>query len=509
MNGEYQCPLTSAAISYAWGQLARRAGLSADEVTNAGTEILGTPVYYVRPDWPRPDGPGIIVVPCEETAFCGVLDRSPNSLDWLSSKEAVPPGIRPPFERAVPVLFWGQGYERGNKPFAERTRDGSVVFYADIVAATMFMLSRWEERTGCVRDQHGRFPASASVAQKQGFLDQPVIDQYALLLRAWLMALLPRWRPIPRAFSARLTHDVDHMRRFQSHYAALRNVGGDLLKRHDPKRAWETSVNAVRQRLAPDTTSYFRGIHTLSTLSNRFGLESAFYFMAVDPRLRGQRYDIESPSIRRCVHNLRSQGFQIGLHASYDSLNDPNRLAEEKGRLDSVLGETRYGGRQHFLRFRVPDTWRHWEQAGLTYDSTMGYPDCEGFRCGTCHPFRPFDVERDREFNLLEWPLIVTDVTLRTYREMTPEEGEARILELARRCREVEGTLTLVWHNSSLDGQWEPWAQAYTRVVEKLGADVHARSVERSTSPHQYPLMLDVGQPKEAVTMKRAWEDRP
>jgi hypothetical protein len=136
--------------------------------------------------------------------------------------------------------------------------------------------------------------------------------------------------------------------------------------------------------------------------------------------------------------------------------------------MDTLLGKTNYGGRQHFLRFQVPDTWRHWEQVGLSYDATLGYADHEGFRCGTCHPFRPFDVEQNRELDLWEVPLIVMDGTLHNYRQLTPEQGEARILELAHRCQQVEGTFTLLWHNSSLSGDWLPWSKVYRRVIREL-----------------------------------------
>lgn len=48
--------------------------------------------------------------------------------------------------------------------------------------------------------------------------------------------------------------------------------------------------------------------------------------------------------------DLVEQGFEVGLHVGYDTLNDPTLLAEEKARLDAVLGHTRYGGRQHYFR---------------------------------------------------------------------------------------------------------------------------------------------------------------
>lgn len=457
--------LTETAVEYTWRQLVQRASVTGGDPQDAGFERLGIPVHYAKPDQVQPDRPGIIVVPCSDADWWALLERAPHSLDWLSANEVVPRGARLPFDDPILVLFWGEGFEDGGKPFAELRPDGIVVFYADIIAATFFMLSRWEETVVPARDEHERFPATASVAYKQGFLDRPVVDEYALILREWLKVLLPGWDPKRRSFSVKLSHDVDRIRSFPNWYAAIRTFGGDLLKRHSPRRAWQTGVGAI----FPHQNPCFKGVRFLAELSHEYGLgDDAFYFMAAGPGQFECSYDPASPLIRRCIEDLREQGFEIGFHAGYHTFNDPEQLAKEKARLDAVLGETRYGGRQHFLRFQVPHTWRHWEQVGLSYDSTMTYADHEGFRCGTCHPFRPFDVEQNRELDLWEWPLIVMDGTLHDYRGLTPEQSEARILKLARRCKQVEGTFTLLWHNSSLDGEWRPWAEVYRQVVRAL-----------------------------------------
>jgi hypothetical protein len=327
------------------------------------------------------------------------------------------------------------------------------------------MLTRWEETVTATRDEHGRFPATGSVAYKQGFLDRPIVDEYALILREWLKMLLPGWEPKPRPFSVKLSHDVDKIRRLAQWLPAAMTFGGDLLKRHSPSKAWQTASGWA----LPSRDPYLQGIQALAQVSEEHGLgNDAFNFMAADPSPLDSDYDLAMPRVRDCITRLRERGFEIGFHASYHTMNNPRQLAQEKARFESLTGEAQAGGRQHFLRFRVPDTWRHWEQAGLAYDSTMAYADCEGFRCGTCHPFHPFDVEQDRELTLWEQPLIVMDNTLRDYRALTPEQGQARILELARCCRRVEGTFTLLWHNSSLDGDWRPWVNVYQRVVREL-----------------------------------------
>jgi hypothetical protein len=105
---------------------------------------------------------------------------------------------------------------------------------------------------------------------------------------------------------------------------------------------------------------------------------------------------------------------------------------------------------------------------GLTYDSTVAYADHEGFRCGTCHPFRPFDLQQGRELDLWEVPLIAMENTLRTYRGFSPEQAEKRILELAGRCKTVGGTFTLLWHPSRKTREIRLWREMYQRVLRAL-----------------------------------------
>ncbi len=478
MHTYSQFRLTDSAINYIWQQLAQRAGVASNGPCETGFEVLGVPVCYGHPQEIQLDRPGIVVARCDADAWSTLIQRPPNSLHWLPIHQAIPDNAKIAVDDPVPVVFWGKGYDDAGKPFAEQRADGTIMFYADIIAATFFMLSRWEETVVARRDVHGRFPASASVAYNQGFLDRPIVDEYALILQAWLKLILTSWEPRGCQFLVKLSHDIDYVYRFPNWIAALRIFARDLVKRRDPGAAWRTSAEAAMEAIAPRSGAYFRGILTLARMSKTYGLSNdAFYFMAVNPASQDSNYNPASPLVSECIQELREEGFEIGLHAGYDTLNNLQRLAEEKARLDAVLGSAQYGGRQHYLRFQVPQTWRHWDQVGLVYDSTMGYADHEGFRCGTCHAFRPFDLEEDRELDVWEQPLIVMDQTLKAYRRLSPEQGEAQILELAQRCKRVGGTFTLLWHNTSLSREWHRWRDIYQRVVAKLAQMQSAASM--------------------------------
>lgn len=452
--------LPVSAITYCVNELLHRAGVPIDGLGNTLSDF-GVTVNYAAPHQTVADKQVIFIVPCRESAWRSLLSSDTKTLIDAPTETAFPINVGQAAFPSIPVLFWGEGYEDGSKPFAERCEDGTVVFYADVLAATFFMLTRWDETVLSVRDQHGRFPATASVAYKQGFLDRPIVDEYALILQAWLKMLLPDWEPQPPRFSVKLSHDIDVVRS-----ASLRQLVGDLLKRRNLSQAAQT----FRQWVSPAQDPVLQGCYELADLSEQHGFQSAFYFMAADRSPLDSGYDPCSKPVQRLIDDLRQRGHEVGFHPGYQTFGNPEQFHIEKQRMDVALGATRYGGRQHFLRFRAPDTWRHWEEAGLTCDSTLSYADHEGFRCGTCHPFQPFDIERDRPLDLWEIPLIVMEGTLKQYRNLTPEQGEERILTLAQRCKAVNGFFTLLWHNTSLQGEWTPWAAMYRRVLPQLAA---------------------------------------
>ena len=68
------------------------------------------------------------------------------------------------------------------------------------------------------------------------------------------------------------------------------------------------------------------------------------------------------------------------------------------------IQQAQLGGRQHYLRWKTPDTAIAWDAAGLDYDSTLAFADRGGFRCGVCYEFPMYDLKNRRPLNLLQRP---------------------------------------------------------------------------------------------------------
>jgi hypothetical protein len=448
-------PITSNAIDYTWRQLARLVGV------DGGFEQLGLPTHYRLPQ--SASEPGIFIVPCSAEDIHRLLTANEPVGRILTAADFVPGQA---FQAAnLPMPLWGVGAI--DKPFAVcHPENRQLVIYADILALTFILLSRWEETLLDSRDLHGRFPAASSIAYRQGFLDRPLLDEIGLTLQGWLQVLLPDWTPRTSRFTVSLSHDLDHLNPIPAR-TLWRETTGDLVTRRNLPMALDSLAQILTGRGRWRT---HHAVRDLVHLSERYNFNSAFYVLIAQPSQYDEGYSLEDPAISMLIKELHHCGLEVGLHPGYDTLGSVEKVRDAKERLEGILGADITGGRQHYLRFSAPATWRHWVEAGLSYDSTLGYAEVEGFRCSTCKPYPVFDVEQDRELPLEERPLIVMDATLRQYRKLSPADALARILSLAGKCQAVGGTFTLLWHNTSLLRDWQPWRRTYICALQELAA---------------------------------------
>ena len=309
------------------------------------------------------------------------------------------------------------------------------------------------------RDARGRFPATASIALRERFLGLPLADAYVELLWSALAHAWPRLERTAPRHAVALTHDVDDpLASLGRRPAALaRQLGADALRRRDGAlaaqrvRSWAALARGEHRHDPYDTFGF------LMDVSERHGLASAFYFRAggATDGPREPPYTLEHPWVRALLRRVHGRGHEVGFHAGFDTHCDAGRTAAEFGRLRRAaeregIAQEAWGGRQHYLMWENPDTWANWDAAGLDYDTTLGFADHIGFRAGTSHPYRTFDVVRRRPLRLRERPLHVMDGTLFEYMRLAPDAALDQALAVAAECRRHGGTLTLLWHNNVL-----------------------------------------------------------
>jgi len=337
--------------------------------------------------------------------------------------------------------------------------DGGAIIRYDILGLAYWMLSRLEEVGRSDLDAHQRFPATASHAHNNGYLERPIVDEWLSILGQVIQCVWPQLELKQQEFSIRVSHDVDtpSLYAFKSWRMTGRMMARHLLKQRDLKAfitAPYVKLATQKQLHRADPYNTFEWLMDVSEANN---LKSAFYFICgcTNPA-RDANYEPEHPVIRDLIRRIHERGHEIGLHPSYGTFQNPLLIKQEADRLKQICAEEgikqdEWGGRMHYLRWEQPTTLRAWAHAGMSYDSTLGYADRPGFRCGTCHEYPAFDPVAQEQLKLRIRPLVVMECTVidEVYLGLgIGQEAEERILLLKERCRKVEGTFWLLWHNS-------------------------------------------------------------
>lgn len=188
----------------------------------------------------------------------------------------------------------------------------------------------------------------------------------------------------------------------------------------------------------------------IMALEEKYDAKSSFYLLALNKDNSDFSYDLED--LKNEIGFIRDQGWEVGLHGSHEASNNLEKIRKEKHNLEKNLGERVVGYRNHFMRFKIPDTWELLSEVGFEYDTTFGYADCVGFRNGMCHPFKPFNLNRNREIDIWEIPLAIMDCTLFDYMRLNSESAWSIIKKLIDSVEKYNGVLTILWHNTYMIG---------------------------------------------------------
>lgn len=334
----------------------------------------------------------------------------------------------------------------------------------DPLAAAFFCLSRCEEYGDALpRDPHGRPATAALHAARHGYLERPVVDEWALLLaRAWAAAD-PRVPPPVRAYRQVATIDLDN---------GLKYLGRPLWRsagawaRDALRGEWRDAAERLRVLLGRQPDPYLLDEAVLEALRASAGRVAAFVLAA--PRgAWDHAVPVAHPRYQRALRGL-AERIEVGLHPSYRTSEAPGMAQREREALERSVGRAVRISRQHFLRFRLPGTFRERIAMGLREEHSMGLHDRIGFRAGTCTPFAWYDLERDTATGLIIHPFAVMDSALDRKMGVAPAEAPARVRPVIDAVRRVEGAFTGLWHESYLarTGAKRAWRAAILAIAE-------------------------------------------
>ena len=371
----------------------------------------------------------------------GNIDRLPHPI-YGSNKFTI--------ESDIPIIF-------GNDEIS--IRNGNISCGIDIIASIFFMLSRWEERQSNLLDEHGRFPGCKSTAYRFGFLRRPVVNEYAEMIVAMLYDLgFPIKKIMRQGYRPILTHDIDNLENRTSIFKAAKMCAWSILKKHD----WKNGIASLRLPFIDDFDLY----DFFMDVSEQANVKSHFYFMSESSSTTIPDHEgyLNNDKLQSILTRIKSRGHEIGFHPSYFTLGDKRIFEAEYHRLFDVTLDKPKEGRQHYLRVKFPETMKNWSDNGFQIDSSMGYADVDGFRCGTGCEIPLFDYINRASIRLVERPLVVMDCTLSEYQNMTSDEIHKTLIKYIEIGKKYKMPITFLYHNSYFVGKNRALKRTYYKV---------------------------------------------
>lgn len=338
-------------------------------------------------------------------------------------------------------------------------------FDFDLLAATFYLITRYEEYMPHHTDEHGRYLASESVAYQQGFLRVPIADQWAVMLANKIVERYPAYQFPPRNFDFVNTIDIDaaYCYKHKDIFRSLTGLGRDLLHRHDiPAAKLRCQVLAHRTTDPFDTFEYI-----LEQQQRHRGIAMVFFALLADYGVNDKNISHHNEEFRQLLKHLGDYA-KIGIHTSYASFDEPRRVELERERLADIIHRNITRNRSHFLRIQLPKSYRTLIHYGIQHDFTMGYAEEPGFRAGTSVAYPFYDLESDCETPLTIHPFAVMEATLKRYQNMSPADAWEVFKQLMDAVKAVDGTFSCIWHNENLceDFGWKGWRKVYEQMLD-------------------------------------------
>ena len=337
-------------------------------------------------------------------------------------------------------------------------------FPFDMFASAFLLVSRYEEYLAYQKDEHHRFHATKSWAYRDGFLNSPMVNYYALAIQHILGKLFPVLKFNKTSFEYISTIDVD-MAYSYLYKGFKRNIGGafkDFVNARYGQIVTRIKVLIQHEKDPFDTFEYLQSIQV------KYGFKNIFFFLLANH----SKHDKNTPHtllpFRDLIQKISSV-HETGIHFSYQSHHKKNGYEIEKLRLSEITHHPTIQNRFHFLKFDIANTYAKILAIGIKSDYSMGYASHNGFRASIANPFYFFDLNNNQPTELKIYPFMYMDATLQYYQKMSIEKAKKEIQELIKTTQLVGGNFISIWHNNSLceQAEWRGWRELYEYTHEQ------------------------------------------
>jgi hypothetical protein len=329
-----------------------------------------------------------------------------------------------------------------HKAFFETSGD----FPFDIFAASFYLLSRYEEYLPHQKDEYGRYAHTNSLAFREQFLQQPLVNIWLGEFKKVLLQKFPSIRFRRGHFKCILSYDIDIAYSYLYKGFARTTAG---FARSIIRGEWSLVKDRwqVLRRTKKDPFDCFEWLdawHLYCRLRPYF-----FFLVPKNPSRYDKNTPVNTKSFKKLIEYYAAS-YKVGLHPSWQSGDDPSLLKEEFEWLEVVADKKVIHSRQHYIRLTLPQTYRELIKVGLEKDFSMGYGSINGFRASICSSYNWYDLEKEESTSLVLFPFCYMDANSFYEQKNTPQQAYTELVHYYEQVKNLKGVFISIWHNSIL-----------------------------------------------------------
>ncbi len=311
----------------------------------------------------------------------------------------------------------------------------------DIFSASFYLLTRYEEYLPHVKDAMGRFPALESLAFKENFLREPVIDIWAHKFKRILLTSFPDLLIVKKKMTVHTLIEARQPYAYKQH-GFLRSLMGYVLD------LWRFKFRRISQRtkvILGFRKDPFNTFNWIINSSRSTSSHLSIFFLLGDGLEFMESLNTQRSKFKMLVKYV-SDYLEIGLIFSFAALKDYELLKLEKKRIEEITNRTLLSSMNAQMLVSLPDIYRNLVELEVEKDFTMVYEDEVGFRAGTCTPFLFYDLDSEIKTPLIVFPLSMTTKALENKYD---SEINKTFNTIFNSVRSVNGTFSMLFSNTN------------------------------------------------------------
>ena len=342
--------------------------------------------------------------------------------------------------------------------------DGDFPF--DIFAACFYLLSRYEEYLPHKKDIYGRYAHEDSLAFTENFLQLPLVNIWIEDLKNALRNKFTELIARNSSFTFIPTYDIDEAYAYK-HKQWWRTMGGVV--KSAVSGGWSMANERISV-LSGKKEDPYDAFEWMDQLNRQFDLRPVYFFLVADKTAGYDKNILPSKKSMQELIRHHSDLYSIGIHPSWQSGDDTEKLKTEILRLGHISGKQIHSSRQHYIRFTLPQTYRQLIDLGIESDFSMGYGSINGFRASVATPFYWYDLEKEDQTKLLVYPFCFMEANSFYEQKFSAEQAFEELKHYYNIVKSVNGTLTIIWHNNFLGTakMFKGWREIYEQFISMV-----------------------------------------